>query len=130
MIILEIEGDPIPWKSHAGYGKRSFNPRFKEKEWVQWQLKKQYDGPLLECALDVEYIFYRQIPKTASKKMRDKMIRGEIRPTTRNDRDNLAKFCSDCLIGIVIKDDSIIVDGPVRKYYAEKGKTLIKINEV
>lgn len=130
MIILEIEEDPVPWKSHGGYGRRSFNPRYKEKEWVQWQLKKQYNGPLLECALSVELIFYRTIPKTTSQKNRKLMLEGRIRPITRPDRGNYLKFYEDCLTGIVIKDDSVIVDGPVRKYYADKGKTLIKINEV
>jgi Holliday junction resolvase RusA-like endonuclease len=130
MIILEIEGDPVPWKSHGGYGRRSFNPRFKEKEWVQWQIKKQYDGPLLDCAIDVECIFYRAIPKNTSDKKRKLMLMGVIRPTTRPDRGNNLKFLEDCLIGTVIKDDSIIVDGAVRKMYGEKAKTIIKINEV
>lgn len=58
------------------------------------------------------------------------MVDGTLRPITRGDRGNYLKFLEDCLIGIVIKDDSIIVDGPVRKVYGEKGKTIIKINEV
>ena len=57
------------------------------------------------------------IPKSASKKKRQMMIDGEIRPTTKPDWDNLGKIISDALNQVAFHDDAQVTDGKVRKKY-------------
>lgn len=127
MFILQIPGPPVSWKAHGGYGKRSFNLRFEEKGYYQWTLREQYSGPLIDEACRCEYTFEMPIPSSASKKRRQKMLEGELYHTKRPDTGNLEKFLSDTLIGIVLKDDSFIVEIGARKIFAEKPMTSIKI---
>jgi Holliday junction resolvase RusA-like endonuclease len=62
---------------------------------------------------------YYAIPKSASKKMREEMLAGRIRPTKRPDWDNIGKIISDSLNEIAYKDDSQVVDAHVKKFYGE-----------
>lgn len=59
------------------------------------------------------------IPKSASKKMREAMSSGRVRPTKRPDWDNIGKVISDSLNEIAYKDDSQVVECRVEKYYGE-----------
>jgi Holliday junction resolvase RusA-like endonuclease len=126
MLQLTIEGRPIPWRAHQGSGKRSFNPLYKEREYVRWQIRNQ-TNEFVEGALDVLFIFYFAIPKSFSKKKALLAEKGLIRPTTRPDSTNLCKFMEDCLQGVVFEDDCQIVDTQIRKYYSLQERTLIRI---
>lgn len=131
MIKLQIEGPLIPWKSHRGFGRKSFNPLYKERQYVQWQIRQQYPcTSMLSHAVSIDYTFYFAIPKSTSKKKKEKMLKGEIRPTQRADCSNLQKFYEDTLKGIVITDDSIVVEGSFSKWYAEKPYVILKIKEI
>lgn len=55
------------------------------------------------------------------------MLNGILRPAKRPDRGNLLKFYEDCLTGIVWVDDSQVVDGAVRKIFAEVPRTVIRV---
>jgi Holliday junction resolvase RusA-like endonuclease len=127
MIHLIIPGKPVPWASHRGTGRRSFNPRFREKEYVQWQVRSQYDGQPVSYPIFLIAEFYIPIPKGFSKAKRDAAIKMELFPDKRPDRGNYEKFICDCLTGLVWVDDSQVIDGPVRKLYGEKPRTDIKI---
>jgi Holliday junction resolvase RusA-like endonuclease len=72
---------------------------------------------ILPVAMVVTAIF--PIPKSASKKARQAMIEGRVRPTRRPDWDNIGKVISDSLNEIAYKDDSQIVCAHVAKYYGE-----------
>lgn len=128
-----VEGTPIAWAAHGGYGKKSFNPRFKEKEYVQWQLKLQHGGrPLIEGAVRIDFFFEMPIPKSLSKKLIAE-IKSDIKVYhySRPDRTNLLKFHEDCLIGTVLIDDNVVCAGTVEKYYAkDKPRTLIFIKDI
>jgi len=129
-ILITIPGPPVCWKSHAGSGRKSWNPLWREKEYYREMIERQYSGKLFDTQIAAEFTFFIPIPISTSKKKRLKMLSGELRPIKRGDRDNMAKFLSDCLQGIVIVDDSIIVDGPVRKFYRDEPGTKIRIWEV
>lgn len=124
---IEIEGVPVAWKAHGGYGRKSFNILWREKDHHVEKIRSQYNGQLLEGAVAIEYTFYMPIPKSISKKKRTAMIHNDIRPTKRPDIDNMQKFISDCLIGIVIKDDSQAVGVCSSKFYSENPRTVIRI---
>lgn len=127
MILLDLPGRPIPFKSpHVG-AHRSFNPRYHEMKQVKQEILNQYHGDIISGALSMECTFYFQVPKSFSKKKKEQALKGEIYPITRPDRSNCLKFLEDCLIGTVVLDDSMFVDGCIRKRYCSKDHTLIKI---
>lgn len=127
LIILDIPDKPIPYKAPQYGSKRTFNPRYQEKQHVQWILKQQYNGEILTGALSICFAFYFEVPKSWSKKKKEKALKGEIRPTKRPDNSNMLKFIEDCMIGIVIEDDSLAVHEEQDKWYSEKAHTVIKI---
>lgn len=127
MITLEIPGNPVAWRAHAGFGRRSFNPRYEEKKHHQWFIKEHFSGPMVSEACSCSYTFEMPIPSATSKVRRTKMLNGEILPTKRPDCTNLQKFCEDCLIGIVLEDDSLVVEVNSRKIFSAVPKTIIRI---
>lgn len=131
MLLLHIEGMPVPWKAHGGCGKRSFNPRFKEKEYVQWQVKSQFNrvqaitGPVF---LDISY--HMPVPPRTPKARTREMLSGKLHHLKRPDLDNLNKFLCDALKNIVYEDDSQIVAMHCRKIYGSDAKTVVRVEEV
>jgi len=127
-IQIEIEGIPVPWKAHAGYGRRSYNPRANEKEFYQFHIKRQYLHNLpLTIGVSLTAVYYLPIPQSISKKIKEKMLSHRVRHIKRPDLDNLNKFLNDCIKGIVIKDDSQICHMITQKIYGEKPRTYIRI---
>jgi Holliday junction resolvase RusA-like endonuclease len=97
---------------------------------IKAEIASQYNGPLIDTAVWVDLFFHMPIPKATSKKKRELMIQGILRPIVTPDRINLGKLLEDCLQGIVIGNDSKIVDGRVAKFYSEIPNTLINIREL
>lgn len=64
-------------------------------------------------------VIYFPIPKSASKKKREQMLVGEIRPLVKPDCSNVVKSIEDALNGIAYIDDSQIVYSTQTKYYSE-----------
>lgn len=127
-IKIIIPGIPIPWMAHAGYGRRSFNPRYKEKSYTQWHIREQYQGAILEGAVSVCYDFGMPVPKGTSKVKTQKMLEAVIDHTKRPDCTNLTKFYEDCIKEIVFKDDSQVIESIAHKFYSEHPQTLITIS--
>lgn len=128
MIHLVIDGLPVSWKAHAGYGRKSFNPRFREKEFYQWQIKSQWNkGEPFRGPVHLEMDYHLPVPVGSSKIRKQQMLANIIRHTKRPDLDNFDKFLSDCLIGIVIEDDSQICEKSCKKIYSEHSQTIVRI---
>ena len=68
------------------------------------------------------------IPASWSGKRRAAAITGDIRPTTRPDVDNYAKAAMDSISGIVIADDSQIVELDARKVYSIAPKLIVTVS--
>lgn len=77
--------------------------------------------------LDMRIQAFYPIPKSASKRMRERMINHEVRPTKKPDSDNIIKIIADSLNNIAYHDDSQIVDVMFRKFYAEKPRVTVTI---
>lgn len=122
-----IPEPPVPWKAHKGYGRRSFNPLYKERECFQYHIRKQWDRLALIDPVMIEMIYYMPLPKGFSKKKKEKALLCEVYPDKRPDLDNLNKFLCDCLKGIVMQDDSQIVSLHSKKLYGENSFTLLRI---
>jgi Holliday junction resolvase RusA-like endonuclease len=100
-----------------------------EKDFKQQALDYKPQTPLTE-ALELEIKVYRSIPKSMSKK-RQILAENEIlRPTTRPDGDNYLKLCCDALNGIFWRDDSLIVDMRVQKFFSERPRIEVEIKTI
>lgn len=117
---------------------RAFSKAYTPKDTVTYEnlVKTEYsvqcgdfifpDGAMLDCRI----IAYYGMPKSTSKKKRELMLAGKIRPTKKPDFDNLAKIICDSLNKIAYRDDSQVVDGQVRKFYSEKPRVEVRIIQV
>ena len=92
----------------------------------QLQGRKPLEGPL---RLSVE--FYRDIPRSWSKRKQLNAGAGLIRPTSKPDLDNYVKAVKDALKGVCWLDDSQVVEyGPTGKYYSEKPRIVVEIEQI
>lgn len=70
--------------------------------------------------IDLRVYAYYGIPKSVSKKTRQAMLDGKIRPTKKPDFDNIGKIIADSLNNIAYKDDAQVVDSMTRKFYSDR----------
>ncbi len=80
--------------------------------------------------LRAEIDIYISIPKAVSKKKRQEMMLGNIRPTKKPDIDNILKSLFDGLNKVAFNDDTQIVEVKARKYYGEQEKVVINIFDI
>lgn len=82
--------------------------------------------PLLTGPLEVLVVAAFPIPASFSKAKRADAIMGTLRPTKKPDADNLMKTL-DALNGVVFVDDAQVVEGAIKKVYAEKPELTIQV---
>lgn len=82
-----------------------------------------------DVELDVKAKFYLPVQKSISKKERERRLSHKKRPDKKPDIDNLQKSLLDSLNGIVWDDDAKITHIEAWKFYSEKPRTEIEINE-
>ncbi|MBR6873063.1 MAG: RusA family crossover junction endodeoxyribonuclease [Ruminococcus sp.] len=75
----------------------------------------------------IDIAAYYQIPESAPKYIKEKMRRGEIRPTVKPDYDNVAKLIGDGLNKVAYYDDKSIIDAHVCKFYADVPKVVVTV---
>lgn len=93
--------------------------------------KDVYGDTELTGALELKVIAYFGIPKSEKKIVREKMLKGEIRPVKRlGDWDNLGKIVSDGLNEVAYQDDAQIVSANVEKWYSDEPRVEVTINEL
>jgi Holliday junction resolvase RusA-like endonuclease len=127
MILLEIPGDPVPWAAHQGFGKRAYNPRREEKKRAQSYIRSTYKGDIINVPVSTSYFFWFPIPTGTSKKMREKMISGNLQHVKRPDLSNCVKFLEDALKGIIIADDNQVCQLIAHKGYSDNPRSSISI---
>jgi Holliday junction resolvase RusA-like endonuclease len=96
---------------------------------IKVMYKEKYRDFQLKGFLRCEITAYFSIPKSKSKKVKEQMMQGIIRPKGK-DLDNICKIVMDGLNKIAYEDDRNIVELTARKYYAEIPKVLVKIEEL
>lgn len=84
------------------------------------------DDSMLKMVIEAYY----SIPKSKSKKIREKMLSGEIRPTKKPDADNVMKIIADSLNEYAYHDDTQIVEATCRKFYSETPRCEVVISEI
>ena len=79
--------------------------------------------------LEVEITACFPIPKSATKKDRERIKLMEYYPTMKPDADNIAKVVCDALNGLAYKDDAQVIDLTVHKRFGDS-KVIVKIWEM
>lgn len=82
------------------------------------------EGP---CCLDILAFF--EVPKSKSKKFKERALMGLERPTKKPDLSNIVKGIEDALNGLAYKDDSSIVCLSVAKCYSEIPRVEVILRE-
>lgn len=130
MIDIVIDEIPIPWKAPYVGTRGAFSPRYEVMKLLKRIVKDQYKGEMLDIPISCDLFFYMPIPKSTSKKKRERMLEGSIRPCGPPDRTNCAKLYEDVLQDIVIKNDARIVGGVIEKWYSDRPRIEIHIEPV
>lgn len=122
---LTIPGEPVakgrPRITTIGGHARSYTPArtrsyeaeiraIAAEEWGQRE-------PLDDVQIEVAVYVFRPIPASWSGRKQLAASKGQVRPTTKPDADNYAKSACDALNGVVFRDDALITDLVVRKFY-------------
>lgn len=137
-IELIVYGNPVaqgrPRFSRQGGFVKAYDPpkSAKYKNTIQKELQplvanKDFNPLGVPCSLELR--IYRSIPKSFSRKKQFAAANGEIRPTTRPDTDNYVKGILDALNGIVVKDDSQIVEIVAQKFYSDTPRIEVVVTQ-
>jgi len=70
---------------------------------------------------------YFAIPMSASRKKREGMLAGTLRPTGKPDLDNVLKVVADSLNGIAYRDDAQIAWAMVTKLYSDRPRVEVTL---
>ena len=133
MIDFIVPGPPVAkGRPRVGkYGTYTPDKTVNYENLVQFSyLEKYKQAHLLEGPLKLTIDFDFPIPKSTSKKNRELMLLGEIRPTKKPDLDNCMKIITDALNGIAYKDDSQIVVAALSKFYSEDPRACVRIEVI
>ena len=90
--------------------------------------QESYMNPDTQLAMTL--MVYQPIPKSVSKKKKQEMLDGKIRPTKKPDIDNILKSVLDSLNQVAFHDDTQFVSVEVCKWYDEVPRLVIRIREV
>lgn len=132
---LIIPGPPTP-QPRARIVKRgafatAYDPAAKKKQAFRDAVRRQMhtEGVQFDqgTPISVHMAFYLPLAKSLSKAQKKAKLEGSA-PTAKPDADNLSRFSTDCLSGIVYHDDSQIVYLSVSKAYDDEPRTEITIN--
>lgn len=80
--------------------------------------------------LKANIIAYYPIAKSTSKKKRQQMLAGLIRPTKKPDLDNVIKSILDALNKVAYHDDTQIVSLSMEKFYSDSPRVEVTINSI
>ncbi len=106
--------------------KQEANERTLEACLLEHKPKTPLSGPV-----KLSIVAVMPVPKSASKKLRGKMLAGEERPTKKPDGSNLAKQIEDCCTRLQFwHDDSQITFLSIEKRYGESGRWEVEITEL
>lgn len=81
----------------------------------------------LEGRIAITIKAFMAVPKNATKKEKDEMLKANISPTKKPDIDNIAKIVLDALNKLAFNDDNQVTRLALEKIYSEEEKIYIKI---
>jgi Holliday junction resolvase RusA-like endonuclease len=136
-ISFTVYGDPVAqgrprFTTVAGHAK-AYDPEKSKsyKEMVRAEALTVRPAIPLDGPLSLTVKVYRSIPKSFSKKKTEAAKRGEIRPITKPDLDNVLKGVKDSLKSVIWRDDSQVVDfDGCGKWYSDVPRVEIIVRAV
>lgn len=127
----EPKGKGRPRFTNAGGFAKTYTPPETAgyENLVKLCYREKYGGMAFDekAELDIKVTAFFSIPKSTSKKKREKMQDGDVRPTKKPDLDNILKIVADALNGIAYHDDSQIVYAEIAKYYDENPRVEVEM---
>ena len=130
----EVQGKARPRFSRMGGYVKTYTPKRTadyEKRIKDSYLAEVPFQPMIWCdkqPLEIVVNAYFEIPKSASKKAKERMLLKEY-PTKKPDADNILKVVADALNGVAYGDDAQITIATVNKIWSESPKLEITIRE-
>lgn len=134
---FQVMGKPKPQLRHRHGRGRTWDPCKKDKQdfaAIAFYEIKDYKGKefISQCLSHPGYIaleidFVMPIPKSTSKKDKERMTNGIVPHVKKPDIDNMCKFVMDSLNGILWQDDSMISELETTKFYGPVAKTVITV---
>lgn len=126
-VLFTVPGEPRgkgrPRFARCGEGVRTYTPQVTEcyENLVKSEYIRQCKNTYFDKDKMLRMTIYASftIPKSASRKKRERMLNGVILPTKKPDIDNIFKIIADSLNGIAYHDDSQIVIASAHKLYSE-----------
>ena len=100
------------------------------KQYVKLAASQYAPQELLSGPLELHVRVYKPTLKSFSKKRTREAEEGLRRPVTKPDVDNYVKGIKDGLSKVIWHDDNQIVDLHVSKFYSERPRVEIKVQEV
>lgn len=98
---------------------------------VRLEYERQCEGMFEQgIPLELNIKAYFAIPKSASKRKKEAMRTGQLRPTKKPDMDNIVKIVADSLNGAAYHDDAQIVSTSIEKWYAAVPRVEVSIGEI
>ena len=86
-------------------------------------------GKRLCGAIEFKAIFYFPIPKSISKKQREKMLSEKEPHLKKSDLDNCIKCVTDAIQGVAFDDDKQIYKITAEKYYSDNPRVEIELSD-
>lgn len=127
VFVITLYINPRPWTSPKVTRRGTYSAHSLTKKAMQVMLKGAYTGPLISSPIICDITFYMPIPPSMPKYLKERALKGLLRPDTKPDRTNLAKLAEDALEGIVLDNDKRIVGGNVEKLYGAEPKIVYLI---
>ena len=113
-----IPGKPKGKQRPRVYRGHAFTPQeTKDYEAMIANLYRAMHGKMFEGYVSVEIYVLYLVPKSYTKKKRDAIRRGEIRPAIKPDIDNIVKIVLDGLNGVAYTDDKQVIEIQAQKCY-------------
>ncbi|HBF2503723.1 TPA: RusA family crossover junction endodeoxyribonuclease [Clostridioides difficile] len=132
-INFTIDGEPVG-KERPRFNlatKRTYTPNKTKsyEELIKWlyqsKVKHYFEGYIkmtLRC--------YYSIAKSNSKKVKEQKRNNVLRPSKKPDIDNVVKIIADSLNEIAYKDDTQIVEVVASKYYSDRPRVEVMLEDI
>lgn len=140
-ITIRLPGPPRGKGRHrsriaAGGGGKAFARQYADPKTAAYEAQLRAAAALVMAGaaplcgmLQVAVFAYLPIPASWPKRRQADARARVLRPTTKPDWDNIAKI-TDALNGVVWGDDASVVDGYVRKFYADEPELVVQVSVV
>ena len=131
----EVKGKMRPKATRMGGFTRVYTPKaqVQNENWIRLEYQRKAEKEDFtgfgEKPVKVEIYYCKRTPKGMPKKRKAEALATRLKPTTKQDLDNVVKTILDALNGIAYDDDSQVVEIRAYKNYAETDHTDVSMTD-